>query len=348
MSRHIPPAAYKGGPPSQAGVVERQRALAKRRKDALNTVAELADNQQDVATELRTDLVLLTDKGHALDEIERDAADATFITSLVRRFTRRRTMLTRKSATEELLRQYEKVSVRLRRASAFSDELRLCALELQQDVQQLSVEYTNARDNAQLAAKRILDIETALDQAKSGNSSDDDLGAVLDTLAFELRQATVNLQLFQAAAEVCRENVGPARELRDTVMSLHAELSEFVTRASGTVNQSGRRIQALGMAADAPAVVAELQESLAELQDAMEVTTEYVENTRRLVGTVLPQLTAQLEAHKEVNAIDGLYKVDDITRERAHAAAERALREAAEAEVEASLRGDDHKPGKTL
>ena len=50
----------------------------------------------------------------------------------------------------------------------------------------------------------------------------------------------------------------------------------------------------------------------------------------------------------EVQAIDGLYKVDDITRERAHAAAERALREAAEAEVEAALSGEDQGPGKNL
>ncbi len=349
MSRpvNVPPRpAYRGDAPSQARVVDRDRALAKRRKEAIERVDGLVQTHAQVGDELSRDLATLDHSGRALDAIERSAQETGFVASLVRRFTRRRTMLERRSATEELLQHYEKVSVRLRRSSAFSDELRLCALELQTDVEMLSKEFAEAQENARMAAQRVMDIELALD--KLGGGAKDDLGQLEDTLNFELRQCTVNLQLYQTAAEVCRENIVPARDLRDTVMHLHEQLSEFVVKASGTVNQSGRRIQALGMAADAPAVVAELQESLAELQDAMEITTAYVENTRHLVGKVLPRLTADLEARKEVNRIDSLYQVDDITRERAHAAAERALREAAEAEIDALEKGQEWTPGKNL
>ena len=174
--------------------------------------------------------------------------------AIVRRFTRRRQLLERRSATEELVTRYEGVSARLRRASVFTDELRLTALELQAEVQELHADIDKAQDDARTAARRVIALEQAIEQAASLPPAERD--RVTDTLRFELRHEGQNLQLFKALGEMCGRHVEPARALRDTVQRLHEEMQSFVLAATGTVDAAGRRIQALGAAADAPVVAA--------------------------------------------------------------------------------------------
>ncbi|MDP7112419.1 MAG: hypothetical protein QGH45_10660 [Myxococcota bacterium] len=75
---------------------------------------------------------------------------------------RRRAILQRRSVAEGLLQRYETASQCLRRASAFSDELRLCALELQQQVDELHAELAKSEDNRLRAAEAVVSLDDAI------------------------------------------------------------------------------------------------------------------------------------------------------------------------------------------
>ena len=142
------------------------------------------------------------------------------------------------------------------------------------------------------------------------------------------------MALFQAGADLCRQELEPARALRDTVLQLHEEMARYVMQATSSVNAAGRRIQALGVAADAPSVVAELNSSLQQLDAAMNATEHYLDQAQHLLTEVLPELSARVERDASERRLDIADDIDALSRERARALADRALREAADAEVE--------------
>jgi len=334
----VPPRpAYRSQAPSQELIVRRNQAIGRTHKQRLDDVDRLARSQQELGEALSTDIERLQDQGQAVEALD-DTSSQSLLDAIVRRFTRRRQLLERRSATQELVSRYETVSTRLRRASAFTDELRLTALELQAEVQELHADIDRANHDARLAARRVLELEQAIDQAVDLEGVERD--RVLDTLRFELRQEGQNLQLFKALAEMCQRHVEPARALRDTVQRLHEEMQSFVLAATGTVDAAGRRIQALGAAADAPVVVEELRRSLDELQDAMRATETYLSHTRKLIAHTLPELSARISADTEAEHVALAADVQELDRARAHAAAERELRLAALDEVNAALDPD--------
>jgi hypothetical protein len=236
--------------------------------------------------------------------------------------------------------RYEAVSVRLREATAFSDELKLTALELQQEVDRLHRELGEALHNQRVAAQRVLHAQASLDALDDDPElSPEAKDRRRDRFAFGLRTETVALDLHKAAAEHCRNHLPAARSLRDTVLQLHEEMAAYVLGATHTVNAAGRRIQGLGMLADAPTVVTELQESLDALQEAMEATAAYVETSQDMVAKVLPELSARVAAAGEASAAITTADLRALDREKRRAMAERALRDAAEEEI-ADLLGD--------
>ena len=243
----------------------------------------------------------------------------------------KRQVLARKSIAEGLLTQYEQVSISLRRGSAFADELQLCALELQEEVELLHTEQAQHLEGARKAAERVMEIEAALD----GLDPSSPAGARQeDRLRFEERTTSNRMALFQAGADLCRQELEPARALRDTVLQLHEEMARYVMQATSSVNAAGRRIQALGVAADAPSVVAELNSSLQQLDAAMNATEHYLDQAQHLLTEVLPELSARVERDASERRLDIADDIDALSRERARALADRALREAADAEVE--------------
>lgn len=326
----VPPRpVYRGEPPSQARLVERGREVREEHARSLQDVGRLARTQEELGSTLAGDLKALQEQGLVVEGLDTPEG---FLDGLVRRFTRRRQLLARRSATEALVERYEAVSTRLRRASAFTDDLRLTALELQQEVQALHREADDAQHNARLSAQRVLELEALLKVAERA-----DPGVRLrqvDTLQFELRQEAQALELFQAVEAMCREHLDPSRALRDTVQRLHEEMQSFVLAATGTVDAAGRRIQALGAAADAPIVVGELQQSLDELQQAMRATETYLAQTRDLIAHTLPELSARIEAEREIDGVAFREDLQALDRARASASAERALRQAAWREIQ--------------
>lgn len=341
--RTIPPRPdYRSPAPSQQVVVDRHQAIGRDHERRLGEVDRLARTQKDLGEALSQDLARLRAQGEAVGSLDQqDAAATGLLDAIVRRFTRRRQMLDRRSATEGLVARYEVVSSRLRRASAFTDELRVTALELQAEVQELHADIDRAHHDARLAARRVLDLEEAVQALERDDTSAPDVARHLDTLRFELRHESQNMRLFQAMASMCERHVEPARALRDTVQRLHEEMQDFVLAATGTVDAAGRRIQALGAAADAPLVVEELRRSLDELQDAMRATETYLSHTRTLIAHTLPELSARIIADTEAEHVALATDVAELDRTRTRAAAERELRLSALAEVNAALDGED-------
>lgn len=328
----VPPRpSYRGEVPSQAALVHRNQKLAVAHRRTLDRVDELVRTQTQVGRDLTRDLGALSEKGHVLDDLETEMSQAGLLSGLMARITGRSTVLERRSATEALVDHYEMVSMRLRRASAFADDLRLCALELHEEVDELHQQLADGLANEKASAERVLALDKALQEVE-GTSAD--AARLRDKLDFELRQEALMLELFRASSEMARQHLDPARALRDTTMRLNEEMATFVLQATGAVNAAGRRIQALGMAADAPVVIGELQQSLEDLNQAMDITTSYVEQTQILLAEVLPQLSARLEAQREMDEITVTSELTAVSRKHANALAEKALREAAQAEIE--------------
>lgn len=329
--------AYVGDQLTHATLARRREEVQARHQRALGQVTELHGSQQQISDELGKGLKRMRTHGDELDRIREDESASGIIASLMRPFTSRRVALARKSVAEALLAQYEQVSVRLREATAFSDDLKLCALEMQDEVDRLHRDLAAAVHNQRLAAERVLQIEAELGALDTAELAEPERNRRRDQLTFELRTEAVALDLFRAGADQCQLHLEPARTLRDTVLELHEDMAKYVLSATHTVNAAGRRIQGLGMMADAPIVVSELQASIEELNAAMEATAQYVEQSRHMIAEVLPELSRRLEVESAVDAAETTDALGEVSRERARRLAESSLRDAAQAEVDAWL-----------
>lgn len=320
---------------AHANLEQARRAQRARATEARARVDVLVQRHDTVSRSLESELGTLQDQGRALETLEAEARDTSFLTVLRRRLRGRTTALERRSATEGLLRRYEAVDTRVREAAAFCDELELEARRLQRDVAALHDELQQAESSRRQAATRLLELELELERARADDSLHQNArDQQVDALEFEVRTAAVHLDLHEAMATLTRQHLGPTRDLRDLVQRLHGELARFVLAATATTSQAGRRIQALGLAADAPAVVVELQESLQDLQQASEDTVQYIATSRQLVERVLPDLTRRIEASSLAPAVR---RIEDVDMARARARAEEALRLVAAAEVDTFL-----------
>lgn len=327
--------AYIGDQLTHATLARRREEIQARQQRAVSQVNELNSTQSDLSSELSDGLERMKGHGEELQKLQEDEAATGIFATLRRTFGSRRAALARRSVAEALLAQYETVSVRLREATAFSDDLKLCALEMQDEVDRLHRDLEAATHNQRLAAERVLQIEEEL--ALLDAKQDPESNRRRDQLTFELRTETIALDLFGASAEQCQHHIHPARTLRDTVLELHEDMAKYVLTATHTVNAAGRRIQGLGMMADAPIVVSELQASIEELNTAMEATAEYVEQSRHMISEVLPELSERLEREAVLEAAETQGSLEEVSRDRARKLAERALQEQAEAEIDALL-----------
>ncbi|MCB9765889.1 MAG: hypothetical protein H6739_39310 [Alphaproteobacteria bacterium] len=325
----------EGGPavPTHAELLRRREDIRASHSEALAKVDELARTQSEVGEALEGELAVLEEHNTALRRLDAQQHATGVFAALTRRFTARKQVLGRRSIAEGLLRQYETTTARLQQATAFSDELRLCALELQEEVDRLHREHVAARGGQRDHATRVLELEEDLRALERGEGewSPEERARRIDALTFALREASLSLELLRASAELNQEHIAPTRALRDTVLELHEGLSGYLLSAGRAMDNVGRRIQALGMAADTPIVIAELQESIQDLGVAMEVTAAYVRDTQEMLVRVLPSLTAKLR--EQLAGAPG--QVQDLSRERARSLADQALIEAAAAEVDA-------------
>jgi len=318
--------------PSHAETLAREKQILRRHRDAVQRIDRFAVQQRQVGDELDRELATLLEQSATLDALEERQRETGFLAALTRRFTARADLLARRSVAERLLRHFEVVNGKLAQAAHVVDELRLTSLELQQDVDGLHAELAEATDEEVRLAARIAEIEDELDVI----TEDPTAARRIDQLMFEERTAATDVALWHARARIAREGLEPARTLRDDVLDLHGEMARFVTAARGAVGEAGRRIAAMGAAADAAVVVDELRASLDELQSAIGATEQYVASTRHLQEQVLPEITAQLEAHYATQG-QALPRAGAADRAEARRRADQALLDAAEAELAALL-----------
>ncbi len=335
-------AQYRGKNLSHAVLLQRREEAEAHRRTALVQVDGLAGTQRELRQGLAEDVSALEAQQGALRDVQRSESDTGLLAVLTRPLTSRRNAVARRSISEGLNEQYQHVSVRLREASQFSDELELCSLELQRELDRLHRDLADAIHNQRIAAERITVARDDLDAIEADATiTEAERDRLRDRFTFDLRSEEINQHLHQAAAEQCEQHVEPARALRDTVLSLREQMAAYVLQASHTVAASGRRLQALGMLGDAPTVVAELQESIDELHAAMEATQHYIDQSQRFLSHVLPDLRNRIEGAAEKEATELTGRLENLKEAGARHAADKAMREAAIDEVERHLAGED-------
>lgn len=328
----------QGDTPTQAQLLDEQADLRQQHERRIGRVHTLVQGHEQLSTEVKGELSSALEARATLEALAEREADGGLLASITRALTRRRAILERKSAAEQLVTQFQAVQVSLTKASAFSDELRLCALELQAEVDRLHEESGRAGANARACAEKVLEIEAALETlGETDELSPDEKARFRDALQFEERTQGIALELFRARRELCRQELGPARELRDTVLSLHEDMARFVQQAGSSVNGQGHRIQALGLAADAPVVVAELHARMQGMDELADASQLYIEQAQHLLTEVLPELSLRIETSNRARALEVSGDLEELSRERARELADRALMDAAEAEVAEAL-----------
>lgn len=326
-------APYRGEAPNQANLIARQEYLAHTKRGNFDQIQAHRETHQSISEELSQDLQRMQTQGRALENFEAQSENVGVFSRLLRTFNRRGLLLQRRSMNEDLVRHYESLSRCLRRASVFSDELQLCAIDMRDHIDDIHSRLEEDRHDLRLCAQRILDIEVNLKRLDA-DSDGANQARLRDQLEFEEKVESGRLNLLRASLAMGKEELAPARALRDTAQEMHREMSELVLQVSAAVRSAGQQIQVLGMAADASLVVAELQESMAQLDLAMEATERYIHNARALFSTAVPSLAEEIQ---NASGSRKLWMTDDLTdlsREQAKALADRALLEAAEAEVD--------------
>lgn len=327
------PPAYPREPLTQIELQERHAQLEERHKSSLQRVETLVRDQQNVSAHLNGGIAEMKAKGSELNALEHAATQTGVLATISRLLSRRGEVLARRSISDALVQTHEKSVVDLRRAGALTDGLKRTAAELQREIDALHDERIIARQNLQLAAKRVMDLEEALDALDT--STQENREQREDALQFQERSVSADMALLQAHVDLCTDELTPAKALRDTVQTMHEEMARFVLNANQAVNGAGRKIQALGMAADAATVVVELQESMTQLDLAMTETTRYLTQADDLLTRVLPDLNARLAANADMRQLSFEGDLNNLSRSRARALADKALKHSAQAEVDA-------------
>lgn len=338
MSKHDEiqqgPPDYLSPPLSQSELLDRQDALRATHTEALQSVESMVREQQEVSTHLNDGIAQMKRRSADMDALEVTQSPG-LLARITRLISRRDDVLARRSISDALVQTHERSVIDLRRASEVADNLQRTAAELHSEVEELTAEQSQARQNLRLAAQQVLELEAAMD----GLDSREDLEAQaratqMDAMVFQERQRSAEITLIQAHVDLCSEEIASATALRDTVQTMHEDMSQFVLNAGKAVNSAGRKIQSLGMAADAAMVVLELNASMVELDAAMNETTRYLAQADELLTRVLPDLNARICATEGVKRLSVDSDLDRISRSRAKALADQALRAAAEEEVE--------------
>lgn len=339
VSKYLPleltqPPVFKHAPLSQVELQERQLVLRKSHEQTLTEVESLVRQQQQVSTQLNGGIVQMRSKGTEFDKLD-SGSQGGLLARITRLVSRRTDVLARRSISDALVQVHERTVLDLRRASAVADQLKRSAAELHQEVLGLFAERTQATQNLKLAAQRVLDLEAALDALHQ----DDSLMAAaksqqVDSLEFVERSVSADVALIRAHVHLCTDEIKASRGLRDTVQTMHSDMSGFVMSAGKAVNSAGRKIQSLGMAADAATVVIELNESMEALDVALEETARYLLQADDLLTRVLPDLNARIAANDGVRRLSIETDLDQMSRTRAKTLADQALRAAADAEID--------------
>ena len=307
--------------------------LEQQHESTLARVGGLVQGQEKLTSTLAEEIASIREDGDRLQQLESEAqVEPGLLGSISRRLGRRSRMLERRTVAGRLHEQYAEVHTTLRKASAFADELRLCAVELATEVDQIHGDVEASLAAALSLEERITVIDSELAVLAEHGTAQDQRS--IDKLTFERADMRTGVDLLEAKAKLCAREVEPVRALRQTVQSMHHEMAQYVLHASASVEGSGRRIQALGLAADAPIVISELQAGLDQLDLAMSATETYLDQAHEMLTRILPELSEQIRLQGSESALALEEGLSAIERARNHTASDADLKAAALAEVE--------------
>lgn len=154
MSKHDEiqqgPPDYLSPPLSQSQLLGRQDALRATHTEALQSVESMVREQQEVSTHLNDGIAQMKRRSADMDALEVTQSPG-LLARITRLISRRDDVLARRSISDALVQTHERSVIDLRRASEVADNLQRTAAELHSEVEELTAEQSQARQNLRLA-----------------------------------------------------------------------------------------------------------------------------------------------------------------------------------------------------
>lgn len=211
------------------------------------------------------------------------------------------------TSVEALLRsQFEASQVRLAEAAAFTDRLEAAERELYDEVDRLNTRIVEAAENEVVAAEHLLAVEghqaalraqlraPGLDEASQRR-----VEAELDRCRRVLAEHATRLKLYDTAEERLGRLKESTGRLAETVAHLRSDISRYVTAAGEKLDLVSGQINAVGVAADATAVMVELKHALEGMSASLNEATRFVSRTQRYFRENIDGLIDDLDVYDD-------------------------------------------------
>ncbi len=297
--------SYSGAGISVRGLeedIQQERSVQNRHVRELQDLRGQNETLQTALTEEIAKLKALA------DELHRERKGAKFgLRRLLAKLPFARDRILSHRSVESLLRQqYELSAQRLKEATEFADRLSVAKAELYDELERQGARIVESAQDAKLAAARVLELNSALDDARMELASADhgavkarELEVLVDQLERDLGEHSARLKLYETAEERIDRLRDNTRQLAKTISQLSTDMAFYITTASEKLDLIAGQIQAVGAAADASLVLLELQSSLDSLTDSINHTTRFVSETQAYFREIVDRMVENLQLYDE-------------------------------------------------
>jgi hypothetical protein len=210
------------------------------------------------------------------------------------------------ASVEALLReQFEASQARLSEAAAFTDRLEVAQTDLYDEVDRLNGRIVEAAENEGLAAAHLLAVEAHQHDLIHQRERAPDAAtrqrvqAELDRCKRVLAEHATRLKLYDTAADRLAQLKLNTQRLAETVAHLRSDIGRYVMAASEKLDLVSGQINAVGVAADATAVMIELKQALSGMTASLNEATRFVSRTQRYFRENIDGLIDELEVYDD-------------------------------------------------
>jgi len=215
-------------------------------------------------------------------------------------------VLSRRSIEQLLRRQYELSALRLKEAAELADRLEVAKVELYDEIERLGAKVLASAEDEETAARLVLglrdelgELEVKLHQCDGTTALARKLQLERDQIKRQIAEHSTRLKISSTAEDRLARLVDNTRNLAETIASLQADVTRYVTAAGEKMDLIAGQIQAIGAAADASMVMLELKESLDALTDSVNHTTRFVVETQAYFRENVDRMIGDLELYDE-------------------------------------------------
>lgn len=215
-------------------------------------------------------------------------------------------ILTHRSIEEILRNQYELSARRAKEAAEFVDRLEAAKAALWDEIDRLNQKIVESAQNEELAAERvrILDrLRGRLELEKEGldpaSAQARQTQSLIDQTHRQLAEHTTKLKLYSTAEDRLERLQRNTRQLAETIGHLQADIVVYVTAATEKLDLIAGQIQAIGVAADASAVMFELQNSLKAMTESVNHATRFVSETQVYFRENIDSMLEEMELYDD-------------------------------------------------